>query len=114
MSAPGFWEIVFLAVLALLVFGPDKLPGFARTAGRVIAQLRREANATLDELKQSADFSEFDEVRGELRSVGRELRGATDVHGAGDPRPLRNRSGAAGAGPGSGPDQPAPFDPDAT
>jgi Tat protein translocase TatB subunit len=116
MSAPGFWEIVFLAVLALLVFGPDKLPEIARTVGKVIGTLKREATSTLDELKQSADFSEINEVRGELQSMGQELRQATDVRHvledavADEVRPPATR--AAAEIPAR--TEPAPFDPDAT
>lgn len=29
----GFWELALILVVALLVIGPDKLPGLARTAG---------------------------------------------------------------------------------
>jgi sec-independent protein translocase protein TatB len=29
----GFWELTIIGVVALLVIGPDKLPGIARTAG---------------------------------------------------------------------------------
>jgi len=29
----GFWELAVIMVVALLVIGPDKLPGLARTAG---------------------------------------------------------------------------------
>jgi len=29
----GFWELAVILVVALLVIGPDRLPGLARTAG---------------------------------------------------------------------------------
>ena len=46
MGSLGFWEIVGLAVLALFIFGPERLPGMARTAGKTIASVRREATKT--------------------------------------------------------------------
>ncbi|RZS87243.1 sec-independent protein translocase protein TatB [Motilibacter rhizosphaerae] len=36
-------EFVVLAVVALVVIGPDKLPGFAQDAGRFVRQVRRMA-----------------------------------------------------------------------
>lgn len=36
----GFWEISIIAIVALLVIGPDKLPGVARTAGMWIGRIR--------------------------------------------------------------------------
>ena len=37
----GFWELTLIAIVALLVIGPDKLPGVARTAGMWIGRARR-------------------------------------------------------------------------
>lgn len=68
MGSVGFWEIVGLAVLALFIFGPERLPGMARSAGRTITMLRREANRTLAELKDAAGLDE------EIASVAREAR----------------------------------------
>lgn len=41
MFGIGGWEFVFIAVLALLLFGPDKLPQFARTLGRFMRDIKR-------------------------------------------------------------------------
>ena len=40
----GPLELVALAVIALLVLGPDKLPRYAAEAARVLRQVRRMAN----------------------------------------------------------------------
>ena len=37
----GFWELVVIGVVALLVIGPDKLPDVARTAGKWVGRTRR-------------------------------------------------------------------------
>lgn len=49
MSLP---EIIFLAVLALVVIGPKQLPEVARTLGRVLNELRRASSSLTDELRQ--------------------------------------------------------------
>lgn len=77
MGSLGFWEIVGLAVLALFIFGPERLPGMARSMGKTIATVRREANKTLGELKESAGLdSDFDELAREARELRSSL---TDV-----------------------------------
>lgn len=116
-SAPGFWEILVLAVLALLIFGPEKLPGMARNAGQMVARFKREASGTMEELKRAAEFDELRGVADELRSAGSDLRSTgTELQRA--EADLR-RTGAL-RGP---PEAPAPsaskaaappFDPDAT
>ena len=37
----GFWELSIIAVVALIVIGPDKLPGVARTVGKWVGRTRR-------------------------------------------------------------------------
>jgi sec-independent protein translocase protein TatB len=40
----SFSETIFLFVLALVIFGPKKLPEIARQAGKLLAELRRASN----------------------------------------------------------------------
>jgi len=49
-------EIITLAIFALLIFGPQKLPEIARTAGRVLREVRSATNELSEELK--AGFEE--------------------------------------------------------
>ena len=108
------WEIVFLAVLALLIFGPDKLPGIAKNVGRTISTVRREARTTIDELKRSADLQELREAAGELRGTTEDIKRSAALTPeakpvARDPEPV-----AAAPAEAAAPSLPAPFDPDAT
>jgi TatA/E family protein of Tat protein translocase len=49
MGSLGLPEIAFIFVIALLIFGPKKLPELGRTLGRGMAEFRR----ATDELKRS-------------------------------------------------------------
>ena len=40
----GFWELVLVFVLGLLVLGPERLPRVARSVGQWIAQAKSVAN----------------------------------------------------------------------
>ncbi|UXR65785.1 twin-arginine translocase TatA/TatE family subunit [Bdellovibrio bacteriovorus] len=53
-------EIIFLAVLALIVIGPKELPELARTLGRFLNELKRSTNVLGDELKQQVRMDKFD------------------------------------------------------
>jgi sec-independent protein translocase protein TatB len=109
MSAPGFWEIVALAVLALLIFGPEKLPGIARSAGKTIGALKREAQSTMDELKRAAELEELRAARKELTETITEIGRQTDVSGAVSASPSATDGAVESAAA-----SPPPFDPDAT
>jgi sec-independent protein translocase protein TatB len=52
MFGVGLPELAVIAFVAVLVFGPDKLPEFARQAGRLARQVRQFANEARDELRE--------------------------------------------------------------
>ncbi len=51
MFGVGPLEISVIAVVAILVFGPERLPEFARQAGQLARTVRRMANNARDELR---------------------------------------------------------------
>jgi Tat protein translocase TatB subunit len=54
----GPLEIMLVALVALLVFGPEKLPDMARTVGRTANQLRRMAADVKQEFDAELDFED--------------------------------------------------------
>lgn len=49
----GGMEILVILVVALLVLGPDKLPGFMRAAGKALGELRRVSTDLRDTMTTS-------------------------------------------------------------
>jgi sec-independent protein translocase protein TatB len=47
----GLPEFLVIFVVAILVFGPDRLPEFARQAGRLVRQVRHFTQAARDDLR---------------------------------------------------------------
>ncbi|WP_158547996.1 twin-arginine translocase TatA/TatE family subunit [Desertihabitans brevis] len=56
------WETLVLVILGILLFGPDKLPGLARKAARVINYLRNIANNAQQQIQTELGpgFEDFD------------------------------------------------------
>jgi sec-independent protein translocase protein TatB len=57
----GFSELILVAVVALLVIGPERLPGVARTAGMWIGRARRFINSVQADI--NAEISKTDELK---------------------------------------------------
>ncbi len=51
MFGVGLTELAVIAFVAILVFGPDRLPDLARQAAQIVKQVRRMANNARDELR---------------------------------------------------------------
>ena len=128
---PGPQELLVIAVVALLVFGPDRLPELARQAGQLLGRLRSETQRNVEELKR---LGEIQQLQADLKGLKRELndarndvtRGVREVAGlaedatrgtsstpdraASRPRVERTRASV----PVRADDDPPPFDPEAT
>lgn len=78
MFGMGMGEILLIAVVALLVLGPDRLPSAAKALGKGIRDLR----------SQTKDLQQTIEKDTELGDAVRELRGAL----RGDPESLYERA----------------------
>jgi sec-independent protein translocase protein TatB len=57
----GFSELLVIAILGLLVLGPEKLPAAARTLGLLIGRVRRTMNNFQDELERQVRAEELRE-----------------------------------------------------
>ena len=55
----GFWELLLIMVLAMIVIGPEKLPGAARTAGRWVGKARRFVEGVKTEVADEFDVTEL-------------------------------------------------------
>lgn len=65
----GLPEFLVLGVLALIVFGPDRLPEIAAKSARAIKALRIKANEATAELTESLDLPDLSDIAGKVRSA---------------------------------------------
>jgi sec-independent protein translocase protein TatB len=58
----NFTKLLVLAVIALIVFGPERLPGMAVQAGRAVRELRKILDGAKSELQENLppEFSQLD------------------------------------------------------
>ncbi|MHB0999365.1 MAG: TatA/E family twin arginine-targeting protein translocase [Armatimonadota bacterium] len=63
MGSIGFPEITVILLLALLVFGPKKLPEIGRTLGSAIRELRKASKEFTSSIEQLSADDEDDSQR---------------------------------------------------
>lgn len=105
----GIGEIIVLAIVGLLVFGPERLPRAAADAGRMLKQVRQMAATARQDLADSAGV-DLTETIDSVKSLGdlHPRRLAASVF-ADEPTPPTKASTAKDATT-----VPPVFDPDAT
>lgn len=62
MFGIGLPELAVIFVVAVVVFGPDRLPEFARQAGRLVRQLRQFTQSARDDIRNELgpEFANFE------------------------------------------------------
>jgi sec-independent protein translocase protein TatB len=59
----GFAELLLIAVIALLVLGPERLPGAVRTTSLWLGRLRRSVHAIREEVEREFNTTELKQDR---------------------------------------------------
>ncbi len=63
----SFSELMVIAVVALLVIGPEKLPKVARTLGALAGRLQRYAAQVKEEVNREARFADLQKLQSEIK-----------------------------------------------
>ena len=106
----GFSELLLVGLVALIVFGPERLPGAARTAGLWIGRLKRSFSAIKAEVEREMGA---DEIRRQLHNeqilqMERELQQSIQPAAT----PPVDTSAASPPAPEAGPTTPPPATPE--
>jgi sec-independent protein translocase protein TatB len=78
----GFWEITLILVLALVIIGPERLPGAARQAGFFVRKARRYIEGVRSEVESELDIGEFKRMlhnqEVQINELQQQLKGSMD------------------------------------
>lgn len=71
LSSIGTGEIILILIIALFVVGPDRLPGLAKSAGKLVARFRKSLRMMTDEIRDAQD--DLGSLSGELNQAKKSL-----------------------------------------
>ena len=70
----GFSEIVLIAVVALIVIGPERLPKAARTMGLLFGRLQRYVGDVKADISREMELDELRKLQKEVQGAAQEFR----------------------------------------
>ncbi len=74
----GFSELVVIAVVALIVIGPERLPKAARTMGHLFGRLQRYVNEVKSDISREMELDELRKLQKEVQSAAQDLKSSVE------------------------------------
>lgn len=69
----GITKLAIIGGIALVVIGPEKLPGLAKTIGTLLGRARRYVADVKDEVNRSMELDEFKKMKDSVESAARDV-----------------------------------------
>lgn len=69
----GFSEMIVIAIVALVVIGPERLPRVARTAGLLLGRLQRYVSDVKSDINREIQLDELKKLQSEIRDSARSV-----------------------------------------
>lgn len=76
----GISKMALIGAVALIVIGPEKLPGVARTVGTLLGKARRYVADVKAEVNRSMELDELRKMRDSVEGAAREVEQSVQTH----------------------------------
>jgi sec-independent protein translocase protein TatB len=70
----GVTKLAIVGGIALIVIGPEKLPGLARTVGTLLGRARRYVADVKEEVNRSVDLEQLQKMKDTMESAAQEVQ----------------------------------------
>lgn len=75
----GFSELMVVALVALVVIGPERLPRVARTMGHLAGRLQRYVADVKADINREVELDELRKMRDSMQSAASEMQSSFDA-----------------------------------
>lgn len=69
----GFSELIVIGLVALIVIGPERLPGVARTVGHLLGRLQRYVNDVKSDINREIQLDELKKLQDQVTTQARDM-----------------------------------------
>ena len=77
----GFSELIVIALVALIVIGPERLPRVARTLGALIGRAQRYVNDVKADIQREVDLDELKSIRSTFQDAAKSVEQSVNQAG---------------------------------
>ena len=74
----GFSELLVIAIVALIVIGPQRLPTVARTLGHLFGRMQRYVNDVKADISREMELDELKKLQSSMEDTARSMRDSLD------------------------------------
>ena len=74
----SFSELLVIAIIALIVIGPEKLPKVARTVGLLVGRMQRYVNNVKADISREMQFEDLQKLQQDIRHGANRIRSELD------------------------------------
>jgi len=75
----GFSELMVIALVALVIIGPERLPKVARTVGHLAGRLQRYVADVKADINREVELDELRKMRDSMQSAAHEMQSSFDA-----------------------------------
>lgn len=74
----SFTEMLIVAIAALVIIGPERLPKVARQAGNWVTKMRRYVDDVKSDFNKQIELSELRDLKKDVQDAARSIQGSVD------------------------------------
>src|SRR3546814_1107091 len=74
----SFSELLLIGVIALIVIGPERLPGVARTIGHLVGRAQRYVNDVKSDIQREVDLGEINNLKDQMTDAANSVKASLE------------------------------------
>jgi len=75
----GMPELILILVIALIVFGPKKLPEVGRSLGKAMREFKRTTEEIKGKFEEQINAEEFKDIKNDFADIKKEVSGTLEL-----------------------------------